>query len=242
MFVVLLIWDAARSQPSSLWALAAANNNPGRLIRSDEVLPRLITWTQYAKWFAGYGWMTAVLMVLAAIAFVTRLVRQPRRRDTLIDVLLVVYLLAYFLLHWLVAFNTYDRYLLPVLPVALLLIARGIAWMTYGGARYVVSLLIIMIVIGFLSIAPALDAVNRRVPVGGDQGKHAGINTLADDLNAKPLGTIIYDHWLGWELGYYMGAWSDKRRVYYPRPAALAADARLQPGLQGSGQPLDVVE
>jgi hypothetical protein len=87
----------------------------------------------------------------------------------------------------------------------------------------------ILIVIGLLGILPALDAANGRVPAGGDQGKHAGIDALADYLNGKPLGTIIYDHWLGWELGYYIGTWSDKRRVYYPTPAALAADARLQP-------------
>src|SRR5690606_21028493 len=30
--LVLALWDAARDQPTSLWALAAANNAPGRLI------------------------------------------------------------------------------------------------------------------------------------------------------------------------------------------------------------------
>jgi hypothetical protein len=48
---------------------------------------------------------------------------------------------------------------------------------------------------------------------------------LADFLNAKPLGAVVYDHWLGWELGYYLGEWTDKRRVYYPTPEALVSDA-----------------
>ena len=44
-------------------------------------------------------------------------------------------------------------------------------------------------------------------------------------LNAKPVATVIYDPWLGWELGYYLGQWHDKRRVHYPTPAALVAGA-----------------
>ena len=39
---------------------------------------------------------------------------------------------------------------------------------------------------------------------------------LARHLNGKPVATVIYDPWLGWELGYYLGVWHDKRRVHYP--------------------------
>jgi hypothetical protein len=76
---------------------------------------------------------------------------------------------------------------------------------------------------------PAQDAVNRRIGIGGDTGKYAAMDELGAYLDTKPLGTIVYDHWLGWELGYYLGTWSDKRLTYYPDPMALAADARLQP-------------
>ncbi|MBI5666642.1 MAG: hypothetical protein HZC41_01430 [Chloroflexi bacterium] len=230
VFLLLLIaWDAARGQSVSLWALAAANNDPGRLIRADEVLPRLAQWVSYGQWFAGYGWLTAVLTIFAALTFLRRLVRQPRRRETLFDALLLAYLLAYFLLHWVVAFNTYDRYLLPLLPVTLLLLARGLDWILPVGTRSIVSLQMLLLIIGLLGVLPALDAAKGRIPIGGDRGQHDGIDALAAYLNQKPLGTIIYDHWLGWELGYYLGVWSDKRRVYHSTPAALAADARLQP-------------
>ena len=57
---------------------------------------------------------------------------------------------------------------------------------------------------------------------------HDGIDRVAAYLNERALGAIVYDRWLGWELGYYMGAWSDKRRVYHPTPRTLAADAVQQ--------------
>ena len=46
-------WDGLRAQPTSLWALALANNNPARLIRSDEVAPRLIVWLNYGRTLVG---------------------------------------------------------------------------------------------------------------------------------------------------------------------------------------------
>ena len=67
-----------------------------------------------------------------------------------------------------------------------------------------------------------------RIDVGGDRGEHQGIDQLGAYLNSKPLGTIVYDHWLGWELGYYLGTWSNKRLTYYPNASALAADAAAQ--------------
>lgn len=222
---LLAAWDAARGQPASLWALAAANNDPGRLIRADELLPRLRIWAAYAGWFAGPAWLSASLAVLAAAALAVRIQRQGRRQAVLTDALLAAYCAGYLLLHWLVAFNTYDRYLLPALTPALLLLARGAVWLRRA------SRLPVWAVYGLLALAllpVALDARAGRLPLGGDQGRHAGIDALADYLNARPLGTIIYDHWLGWELGYYMGAWSDKRRVYYPTPRALADAARRQ--------------
>jgi len=76
------------------------------------------------------------------------------------------------------------------------------------------------------------QAARWRIDLGRDHyplDRSGEIVTLARYLNAKPLGAIIYDHWLGWEMGYYLGAWTDKRRVYYPEPSVLARDARLNP-------------
>jgi len=63
------------------------------------------------------------------------------------------------------------------------------------------------------------------IPIGGNKGDYQEIDDLADYLNDKPIATVIYDRWLGWELAYYMGQWTNKRRVYFPTPNALAKGA-----------------
>ncbi|MBL8164539.1 MAG: glycosyltransferase family 39 protein [Anaerolineae bacterium] len=235
----LLVWDEARGQVTGLWTLAAANNDPGRLAHPDELLPRLVAWMCYAQYLLPLT-PIAVLIGLRILTAATRITShsdakaasQQRRAGFMW--ILAAYAVLYLLAHWAVAVNIYDRYLLPLLPVAILLAAGVLSESGHKDRQhnsvlltrpFVASTLFLLA----LSLPTALDALAARLPIGGDRGKHQGIEDLAAHLEGKPLGTIIYDHWLGWELGYYMGTWSDKRRVYYPTPHALAADAPLNP-------------
>ncbi|MBC8100629.1 MAG: hypothetical protein H7Y11_14400, partial [Armatimonadetes bacterium] len=115
-----------------------------------------------------------------------------------------------------------DRYLLPLLPILAVLAGAGLveSLRTFDGlvARRTIV----------LALAVALLLTPARYPTD-TRPRDAAITQLAAHLNAKPLGAILYDHWLGWELGYYLGAWSDKRRVYYPEPGILASDGLLNP-------------
>jgi 4-amino-4-deoxy-L-arabinose transferase-like glycosyltransferase len=238
-FTLLVAWDVARAQPGGIWGLAAANNNPDRLIRANEILPRLTKWFAFAQTFVGPGWLTGLLALVGIGGLTASIIHQPRRRATLIDVILLTYGLGYGLLHWLIALNTYDRYLLPVLPLVILLIARGLEKARNFIQRYraaeqqrkfgyhFASLILCVSVLGVLGFA-ALAASEGRIELGDDRSEYRGIDQLTDFLNSRALGAIVYDRWLGWELGYYMGAWSDKRRVYYPTPDSLVSDALLQ--------------
>src|SRR5690606_25751643 len=169
----------------------------------------------------------AVLLLNSILATLIRIVRQPRQRETILDVVLLTYVVAYGLLHWLVAFNTYDRYLLPLLPPVILLAARGMGYMFMSvRARHVVPLR--YATVGLFTLAllfPAIEASERRGLVGTLYRDYTGIDQLADYLNAQPVATVIYDRWLGWELRYYLGQWHDKRMVYYPTPELLVRDA-----------------
>jgi len=186
----------------------------------------------------GPALLTGLLGGLAAGVLVWRMRRESTRRETLVDVLLATYILGYGFVHWLVAFNTYDRYLLPLLPPLILLSARGIERIkdltqrnrgTENQRKRFASLLLCFSVLCFFLFLSAFDASEGHVNVGGDRGEHNDIDRLAVYLDGHPPGAIIYDHWLGWELDYYLGQWTDKRRVYYPTPEALAADALRQP-------------
>ena len=228
----LFLWDSAREQTTSIWMLGYVNSNPERFIRADEVMPRLVRWLSYARTLLGAP--TPIFIFAIPLSIVARIVRAPRQRSTMIDVLLLTFVLAYWLLHWLVAFNTYDRYLLPLLPPITLLAARGSMWLWKRLTRYIMSAELALAAGAILLTlaASAFEATQQRLPFSDRNGSfphYEGIDELSDFLNQQSLGAIIYDHWLNWELGFYMGQWSDKRRVYYPTPASLVDDALLQP-------------
>jgi len=145
----------------------------------------------------------------------------------LIDVLLLIYILAYLLVNWLVAFNIYPRYLLPLLVPTALLGARASLWLwDWLSKRLSPQEGIVIAGALLLTLASgAHSASESRVGFSEDGRDYSGILALADTLNAQSLGAVIYDHWLGWEMGYYLGQWTDKRRVYYPTPEALVSDA-----------------
>ncbi|MBN8593039.1 MAG: DUF2029 domain-containing protein [Anaerolineae bacterium] len=238
MLLLLLGWDALRNSPPGLFALATANNAPDRFPRPDELLPRLQTWWAYADMLIGWPFVLVAGFIL--IWLVTL-----RRTVTRVDGVLAGYTALYLLAHWLLPFNTYDRYLLPLVPLVISLLARSVqeigkayAVLIYSGRIYGrrrpnpplrPHLATTYVLIGLTLLPAAWSAARLHVAVGGDRGQLAGIDALADWLEAKPLGTIIYDRWLGWGLEYYRGSWSDKRMVYYPTPGELARGAAAQP-------------
>jgi 4-amino-4-deoxy-L-arabinose transferase-like glycosyltransferase len=246
---LLLAWDAARGE-TSIFALGAANNAPeGDFWAVPEQWgERLGIWWSYAQWLFGQGWVTWGLSVLV-VAMATRRVETPRYRTDKptegakthhspfsalvgwlaecfssrrsINVILWLWLFAYTGWHIVTRLNIYDRYLLLVLlPLALL-----VSYVLYALSQEIKGCFLSTFLA--FSLFLCFSVLNLLVlpPIGSDRGDYTGIDELADYLNAKPIATVIYDRWLGWELGYYMGQWTDKRRVYFPTPEALARGA-----------------
>jgi hypothetical protein len=114
---LLAWWSAARPVPVDLWTLASINSNPGRLIRANEVLPRFLRWLDLLANVTGF----APLLLLALLP----LIKARRSRQAAADLVLGAFVLAILFALWLIAFNTYDRYLHPLGPLILLLVARG---------------------------------------------------------------------------------------------------------------------
>ncbi|MFW5692522.1 MAG: ArnT family glycosyltransferase [Chloroflexota bacterium] len=218
--LALLIWDAARPE-TSVFTLGSINISQGRLVMPpDTWLPRLETWLNHADGLLGPAWLTPALVAYGVIPALFR--RRP------VDLALVVTAGGLFFLHWIGAFHTFDRYLLVLVPLLIVLTARTVysSWTQLPPRLQhpvLASLLIIAAVTAGISAEhdPRADVFRPTSP--------DGYSRLADWLNAKPLGTIVYDRWLGWEMGYYRGAWSDKRWVYYPDAPGLADDALLNP-------------
>lgn len=205
---LLLMWDAARPDPS-IFSVAADNNNPYRwLVPPAEWGDRLWAWLGFAGTAFGAPPVTLVVTGLALISGL-------RTRG---NALLLGFALVYTAVHIVLPFNIYDRYLLLIYPPLILLAAQTLARCTPHRLTGLVLAAILLLSL----TAPARFPSDVR-------DRDPQILALADFINRQPLGTIVYNRWLGWEMGYYLGAWSDKRVVYYPTPADFAADAPQNP-------------
>ncbi len=232
-------WGALRGHASpDWWALGIANNNPGRLIRADEVLPRLTSWLSFLS-TAGGGPVPLILLTGAGIPLLlARVRRHPRRPDTTADLTLVTYALGYVLVYWLGAFNTYIRYAYALLPILALLVSRTLSdllrWLT-SPALQKAPRSIIQVLAGcmlLVTMFPAAIQARTDTPLDHLREPYNDMERCAAYLNGLSPGTIVYDHWLGWSLGWYTGQQRPPdmwlRLTYYPTPEALAADAAQQ--------------
>jgi 4-amino-4-deoxy-L-arabinose transferase-like glycosyltransferase len=260
---LLVLWDLGRA-PRSFFSLGWERNDPGRLIRSDELWPRLEAWAHWLGFGTGSdalnawlavlipAWLVAHLveayghtplrnhsahaaqhhpgartrmlipLALSALSAPLRFSRPSPLRQATLDWVIAIYAMALLGGLWLVAFNTYDRYLHTLVPFVLLLAARALV----GAIRRISARPALRLAAGLALAATMLPgtlaALRGEAPLGGDQGAHRGIDALAEFLNAELAGETVYDHWLGWELAFYLGATPRVTVVYQPLPAALA--------------------
>jgi hypothetical protein len=75
-----------------------------------------------------------------------------------------------------------------------------------------------------LMLPVTITTLRGDTAIGGDQGQHAGIDALAVYLSTELRGAIVYDHWLGWELAFYLGQNPHVHLIYQPLPEAVADD------------------
>jgi len=156
--------------------------------------------------------------------------------------LLAGWLLGYFLIHWLLTVNVWDRYLLPAVPVMGVLIGWLIGVVIGGSVRdrpqragiphhpFPITRIpspiphyLLPIALLVLLLPGAVQSATGVLPIGGDHGNYDGIEQVAEYFSKHPYGTVLYDHWLSWELRYYL--FDSRVHVSWsPDPAALATN------------------
>ncbi len=211
--ILLALWSVARAAPVDFWTLGAYNNDPGRFIRANEIMPRLNEWLSLLGAITGFS----PLLLLACVPLFAALSANlsPSHRTILIDRLLAAVLIAILLGYWLIAFNIYDRYLLPVGPLVLLLVARGVSRL----GRIMPGLMVLIVA---LMLPFTANVLFGRTTLGSNDNPYAGIDNLATVLNALPTGSTVYDYSLDWELGFYLGDMPATKLIWQPTPQALA--------------------
>ncbi len=216
--VLVFLWDLGRA-PRSFWTLGTARNNPGRWIRSEEVWPRLEAWVHWLNTSTGVPLLNAAL--LAGVVILLGYGLRRRSRAAAADWSIAGFGLAFLALYWLVAFNTYDRYLHTLIPFLILLAARVLSGLRRITLPVVLACLLLI-------VPQTAKVLEGRAAVGGDQGQHDGINQVAGYLNHELAGETVYDHWLGWELAYYLGPRPHVMLAYTALPEALADEISHQ--------------
>jgi 4-amino-4-deoxy-L-arabinose transferase-like glycosyltransferase len=229
---LLWAWDMARVNmgAASFWALGQAYYTPTTITPLADYPARISELWATVQYLFGHGSITAILLLIGVIVTL-------RRRENF-SLLLLVWLIGFFALHIVFTLNLFDRNLLLAVPVACVLVgissggrdvsrpydANADCRDTIYRVRFYANFLIQLLLLLCLAVF-SIIAATGIYPIGGDDGRHDGIDELANYLNSKPVATVIYDRWLDWELDYYMGEWTNKRRVYYPTPQGLVEGA-----------------
>lgn len=213
--VGLLVWDSLR-EGTSVFVLGAHNNTePLRLsLPSLSQLGRVLGLDPAS--FAS-AWQACVVALVGALISVGAWRTKGRAKAIAPGAWWALGLVG---MHALVGLRWHERYSLLVVPVWAMVGAWGVfhplptrvqsvrAWAT--PLRRILSLWLCAHLLLSVRIAP-----HDSTPM----------LALAEHLNAKPIATVVYDRWLGWQLRYYLGQWTDKRLTYYPTPSAWVVDA-----------------
>ncbi len=206
--MVVFGWDALRHASIGFWQQGYVDNTPGRLVRANEVLPRALAWLDWLHYFTASLPLNLALG-LGVPALLLAAVRRPHRA-AVADFVLAGYLVLYLAAYWLLAFNVWDRYLLPLAPLLALLLGRVVAQASAAlarigaaGLRRWGAWLPPILLVGLL-LPPAFTAARSGYPVGGDHGAYDGLDDAARFIDTLPAGGVLYDHWLGWEWSFYL--------------------------------------
>ncbi len=203
--IPLAIWDVARWHNNS-WAALSRNYGGIRLAYSWELGLRWREWGKLWTLTHGvplFGW----LIVAVSPFYLWRTWRNWGRKSTA-DQLFLIFLTAYFLFHWLLVIPVWDRYLLPAIPLAAILLGRSTTllidhpfFQRRAFYHHAAWLLLAM------AMSPAaLRAKDGVYPIGGRPGADMGAAQVAAflDEQAYPYGTVLYDQAYGWHWRYYL--------------------------------------
>lgn len=230
VLAAVYFWDYVRAAPIGFWAQGYADNMPGRFIRPAELLPR---WQQLAGLGAavtGAPALNALLLAYCIWLPLSSMRSNPQPLQTTISMVILGFIVAYLAGHWLLAFNLYDRYLVPLAPLIIILLAQPLAAAAgllqgYGPARVMRAVAVAGTAVLLTLLPASLRASASGYALGGDHGAYDGIEKVAAALRSAPTGSVLYDQWLDWQWKFYLDH-SPAYIGWVQGPQNLAADLR----------------
>lgn len=213
---ILWGWDNLRiaNGAESFYLLGQSRYTATTLTPLQDYPARFLLWWETVQYLFGHGLITELMIVYAIFRVI---INRKTGRPSPTILLFWGWLFAFFIAHMILTLNLFDRNQIVLLPVIIILVSQLFHQDFRRGWFETLPYTLISIIFLFFTVQASL----WKLPIGGDDGRHDGIDELADYLNSKPVATVIYDTWLDWELDYYMGQWTNKRRVFYPTPDLL---------------------
>jgi 4-amino-4-deoxy-L-arabinose transferase-like glycosyltransferase len=153
------------------------------------------------------------------------------------DRLFSLFILLFLLGHALFSFQVWDRYLLGLIPLLALLLARILLlpwsilknyWLDGQPFAGVLYGLVLTIMLALTLARPVQDAANGRYPLGSHSQALAGIEQIVAYLQGHAgANHTLYHRWLGTHWRFYLWGYPYDLQ-YWASPQELAAKA--QPG------------
>jgi hypothetical protein len=204
------------------------------------LVERLGDWAEILHYITASPFLNVLLLVGLPCLLLYGLGWRRGELATFFDVVLSAFVVIFLLGHWVLSFNVWDRYLLGLVPLLLILLAR-ILWLASGALASILPSLrgrgrgrmdshhrafLTVVLLAVTLTGPALTAARSGYPIGGDHGAYDGIEAVANYFrDSVPAGSILYHHRLGWHYSFYMFDFPVVL-CWYPSPEELAEDAR----------------
>lgn len=212
--LAVVCWDLViRVNCVNFLSASAARYGGLRLASPERLLPRFQAWLRQLHYLTGSRLLDAVLVLGVPVLLGAGVWRRRRGSGWLLDWALVAFFLHFVAVHTLLTFSVWDRYMLGLVPIVAILLARvmllpldllleRVGQSTRGKVAYLVSLAILLSVV---VVGPTQVALRYGFPVGGDHGAFQGIDDVADYFRANaPAGSIVFHKWLAWHYSFYM--------------------------------------
>lgn len=138
----------------------------------------------------------------------------------LADLALVAGIVVVLLWHTALTFPIWDRYLLPMVPFAALLVARALVWESNlilpGSGRLNWKVAGVALLALVLMVGPVAQAGAYKLPLGGDylafSGRGPGAHHAYDGIellstffrNNAPPGSVVFHEEMDWHFSYYL--------------------------------------
>jgi hypothetical protein len=239
--LAVVCWDLViRVNCVNFLTASAARYGGLRVVAPERILPRLQAWSRQLHYLTGSRLLDAVLILGVPPLLGAGVWRRRRDSGWLLDWALVAFFLYFVGVHTLLSFSVWDRYMLGLVPVVAILLARvmllpldllldRIGQSTRMRVAYLASLAVLL---SAVMVAPTQVALRYGFPVGGDHGAFLGIDDVADYFRGNaPPGSIVFHKWLAWHYSFYMFD-LPLDYYYYPDHDFVLSSAERLPGLK----------